>query len=145
MRETFYPKENACYGQNGQFGGQSGAAGRAAGPSGAPGPLPDETEHLYRTSFRRRPGGPAGSPARRPVRRTIRRLARRRRTYRRNDIFALPTAIFPPSLYIPFSYLQLGLGQPLFRAEALSLSHCIVETQKLEDLPFYPTKSKSLW
>ena len=36
--------------------------------------------------------------------------------------FALPTAIFPPCLYIPFSYLQLGLGQPLFRAEALSLS-----------------------
>ena len=41
MRETFYPKENACYGQNGQFGGQSGAAGRTTGPSGAPGLLPD--------------------------------------------------------------------------------------------------------
>ena len=143
MRETFYPKENACYGQNGQFGGQSGAAGRTARPSGAPGPLPVYTGHLYRTSVRRRPGDPAGSPTRRPVRRTIRRRANLPPEWH----FALPTAIFSPSLYIPFSYLLLGLGQPLFRAEALSLSlsHSIIETQKLEDLSSYPTKSKSLW
>ena len=50
VREIFYPKENACYGQNGQFGGQSGAAGRTAGPSGAPPGAPGLLPNTYSAS-----------------------------------------------------------------------------------------------
>ena len=67
------------------------------------------------------------------------------RHYRRTGISA------PQRLFLHLAYIYLsptfsqGRSTIIFRDEALSLSHSIVKTQKLEDLPFYPTKSKSLW
>ena len=76
----------------------------------------------------------------------------------RSACFPAPPVLPPvPSLLqfqqLSFSqhyiYLSSSSGQSrstiLLCAKALTLSHSIVETQKLEDLPFFPTKSKSLW
>ena len=140
-----FEKDRAVLWQKRQFGGQTGAAGRAAERSGGAGPIAG----FYRkgipnacSAAAERSGGQPGLPGLRPdhpapgpappdLSRTC-ILASQRLFLHLAYIYLSP----------PFSQ---GRSTILFRAKALSLSHSIVETQKLEDLPFYPTKSKSLW
>jgi hypothetical protein len=57
----------------------------------------------------------------------------------------LQTALSPPDYKYPFTYLgEDKVAIQIISLPSFSLSS-IKEHSKLEDLPFYPLKSKSLW
>ena len=105
-REKSFEKDRAVLWQKCQFGGQTSAAVRAAERSGGAGPIAG----IYRkgmpiacSAAAERSGGQPGLLGLRPDHLApgpaLPDLAP-------NAHFCLPTALSPPSLYIPFSYLQ---------------------------------------
>jgi hypothetical protein len=91
-------------------------------------------------------GRPVLARCDRPVRRLIRRRVRRRRLCAGwARVFCSKWLLLPPDYKYPLTYLgEDKVAVQIISLPSFSLSS-INELSKLEDLPFYPPKSKSLW